>query len=286
MNIGKLTVAGVMILMMGGCATKVDLSRYQAVPTLRSANEIAAEHPFIKPRLSRSVIVESRFQNPYGAAIRDYFFIANDRLRIFEVAEGAAYRLRLNLQNIESTRRFHPSTFVKTKKKGYFTDPYWSYGVMSSVTAEVTAPDGSRRFYEASERHTFSSRTMYQPDLPAERYLDSLYDTTDTLLRQIANDVAPEGVIVSKRVSVDEPGKAIFGINMGYAQGLRPEQKVMVVRALPAALTPDGREVSNRAIITTATVSDQITEHGSWIVLDDPDTNALVDVADIVRARY
>lgn len=286
MNTLKVLAMGVIVLMMAGCATKVDLSRYQAVPTLRSANEVAAAHPFIQPRISPNVIIEGRFQSPYDSAMRDYFFIANDKIRIFEVAEGSVYRLRLSLQNIESTRRFHPSTFVRTKKGGYFTDPYWTYGIMSSVTAELSAPDGSRRFYEASERHSFSSRSMFQHDLPTERYLDSLYDTMDSLLRQIANDVAAEGVIVSKRISIDEAGKAVFGINMGYAQGLRSEQKVIVTRALPPQLTPDGREVSNRAVIGTARVSDQISEHGSWIVMDDSDTNTLVDVADTVRARY
>lgn len=279
-------IAGLVLIGMTGCAVKVDLSRYQAVSTDRDANAIAASHPFIKPRLSRDVIIESQYVTGYETAMRDYFFISNDRQRIFDVSETAPYRLRLSLHNLESTSRFYPSVFVKTKKGGYFSDPYWNYTVSNSVTAEVTSPDGRKSFYEASSGRSFTSRILFANGLPKERYLDTLYATMDDLLRQIANDVVPEGVVVSKRISVDAPDKAIFGINMGYAQGLRPQQKVIVYRPFPTIDTPQGYQVTNRGMIGMATVSDQITENGAWIVMDDSDTNSLVDLADTIRARY
>ncbi|MBN2870927.1 MAG: hypothetical protein JXK04_08240, partial [Campylobacterales bacterium] len=96
----------------------------------------------------------------------------------------------------------------------------------------------------------------------------------------------PEGLIISKKVSVKDPDDFIFMANMGLGNGLRPEQKVVVYKEVVQKNEIDAKTLSNKIRIGTATVSNQVSLEHAWIVMDDFDHNTLVDVGDIVRPQY
>lgn len=272
------------VLLLVGCSTKIDLYQYKDVSSVAIVDEEKANYKVQKPRLSANLLVEGRYD--YADTIRDAFLARNDRSSIFLINEENAYTLRLTLQNLESSRQFHPPEYVKTQKGGYYTDPYWSYTVSSVMNAELTSPAGEKRFFESSDRFSYAENGRNPRAIPREKHIRSIQNTVGKLLRQMANDLAPEGLIISKKVSVKDPDDFIFMANMGLGNGLRPEQKVVVYKEVVQKNEIDAKTLSNKIRIGTATVSNQVSLEHAWIVMDDSDHNMLVDVGDIIRPQY
>jgi hypothetical protein len=284
--LNSLALAIVAVLVLAGCSTTIDLYQYKDVSSVVIVDEDKANYKVHKPRLSSKIITTGNGWNGYADAMREVFLARNDRSSIFSISEENAYTLWLTLQNLESTKKFYPPEFIQTKKGGYYTDPHWSYTVSSVVNAELTSPAGEKRFFESSDRFSYSENGRYPHAVQRERYLQSLRNSVEKLLRQIANHVAPDGLVISKKVSLKDPDDFIFMTNMGSANGLRPEQKVVLYKEVIQKNEIDARTLSTRLRIGTATVSDQVTPDHAWIVMDDSDHNPLIEVGDIVRAEY
>lgn len=274
------------LILFTGCSTKIDLYKYKDVSSVAIVDEDKANYQVVKPGLSAKITTEEGAWRGYGDIMRDTFLVHNDRSSIFVIHEERAHTLKLKLQNLESSRKFYPSEYVKTKKGGYYTDPYWSYSVSSVLSAELSAPDGEQRFFESSDRFSYSENSRYSRAVPREKYLQSIQNSIERLLRQMANHVAPDGLIISKKVSIKDDDDFIFMVNMGLANGLRPEQKVVVYKEVVQKNEIDAKTISNKIRIGTATVSNQVSVHHAWIVMDNSDHNTLIDVGDIIRAEY
>lgn len=274
------------LFFFGGCATKIDLYKYKDISSAQIVDEDKANYKVVKHKLNPNIAVDGGEWHRFEDSMRDYFLANNDRKSIFDIDEKDAYILRLNLQNLESSRKFHPSEFVKTKKGGYTTKAYWSYTVSSAVTAELRGTDGKKKFFDASDSYSYSINSNNPSVVPREKYLKSLQDTMDSLLNKIANELAPEGLIVSKKVAIDDDEDNIFMVNMGSYDGLRREQRVIVYKEFIFKNEIDAETVSNKVLIGGARVSDQIMPHYAWIVLDDAAHNSVIEVGDIIRPVY
>ena len=230
--------------------------------------------------------------------MRDYFLAYNDAKKVFTLDQNGSHRLKLTLHNVSSDKKFTPSRYVEKirkiktdkgvilKDESYYTDPYWTYYVETAAVAELTAPDGTKRFFESDDSLSYSVTGKYPSDVPRSRYIESLQDTLSKLLTQIANEVAPEGLVVSKKVAVDDDEDLIFMVNMGKSEGLREGQKLQVFKEVVFKDEIDAKTLLNKVQIGTATVSNQITPHYAWVMMDDSDHNTVIEVGDIVRPRY
>jgi len=277
------------LFILGGCSTKVDLYKYKDVSSVQILDDNKANYKVIKPRLSQNIIVDSGRWVSFSNGMRDHFLAQNDRKTIFVIDDNGSYKLSLSLQNLESSRSFHPSVFVKNKKEeggGHYSDPYWSYSLSSRVTAQLSTPKGQKKYFEASSNDSFSITSNYPSEISREKYLLCVNSALDEILIQLANEVAPEGLIVSKKVAIDDKNDYIYMVNMGHIEGLRPEQRLSVFKEVIMKNEIDAKTLVNKIRIGTATVSDQIMPHYAWIVLDNSDHNSLIEVGDIIRVEY
>jgi len=154
------------------------------------------------------------------------------------------------------------------------------------VTAQLIAPDGKKKYFEASNRDSFSIASYYPSDVPREKYLLCVYGALDKIQTQLANELAPEGLIISKKVAIDDKNDYIFMVNMGRLDGLRPEQTLSVSKEVIMKNEIDAHTVVNKVRIGKATVSNQVMPHHAWIVLENSDHNSIIEVGDIVRVEY
>jgi hypothetical protein len=274
----------------GGCATKVDLNRFRDVPLPSHISQNTFTTRVVPPKLSPSMTIDALAWSSYGTAMQSYFLANNERTHIFQLDDYAGDRLHLALHDLASTKIFTPSSYVppppKSKGRGYYTQPYWSYYVTNSITATVSLADGGTpKYFESSSSLSYTTYGNYSSEVPREKYLESLQNTLDNLLRDMANAMVPNGMIVAKKVAIDNEKEAIFMINMGNMNGLYPEQKVIIYKANAFNATLGGRLVES---VKTATgrVSNQIMPHHAWIVLDNGDQNGAVEVGDIIRPIY
>ena len=277
------------IFLFTGCSTKVDLYKYKDVSSVQILDANKANYRVVKPKLSQNIIVDTGRWSSFAVSMRDHFLVQNDQDNIFVIDENGSYKLRLTLQNLESGKKFYPSVFVKNEKEkggGHYSDPYWSYSVSSMVTAQLSAPDGKKKYFEASNHDSYSIASYYPSEVSRERYLLCVNSALDKILTQLANEVAPEGLIVSKKVAIDDKNDYIYMVNMGQVEGLRPEQRLSVSKEVIMKNEIDAHTLVNKVRIGTATVSDQIMPHYAWIVLNNSDHNALIEVGDIVRVEY
>lgn len=288
-----------LLLGLGGCATtKVDLSRYQEVPSRRIVDESKVNYQVKRPKLDPNLTVDTNGWRDFDATLRDYFLAYNDKKEVFVLDQNGSYRLKLTLHNVGANRKFTPSRYVEKKRKvktdqgsvvkdeSYYTDPYWSYSVETAAVAELTAPSGEKKFFEADDATFYTITGRYPSEVVYSRYLESLQGTLAKLLKQIANEVAPEGVVVGKKVAIDDHEDSIFRINMGRREGLREGQKLLVFKELVYKDEVNAKTVTEKVRIGTATVSDQVMEHYAWMIMDDEDHNNAIDTGDIVRPRY
>lgn len=274
------------IVLLAGCSTTVNLYEYKDVSSVNIVDESKASYHVQKPTLSANILVDEENAKGYGKAVRHLFLSSNDEKSIFNINETNAYTLKLTLSNLESFKKFVPASYVETKKGGYYTDPYWSYSVSSAINAELVSPKGEQRFFKSSDRLNYSSTGIYPQSVPREKYLMSLQNSTQELFLDIANSVTPEGLIISKKVSVKNSNDAIFMVNMGLNHGLQPEQRVNIYKEVIQKNEIDAQTLSNKIKIGTATVSNQANVQHAWIVMDDERSNTIVEVGDIVQARY
>lgn len=287
------------IVLLGGCATtKVDLYKYKDVSSVAIVDEEKAAFKVQRPKLDAQINVETNGWKEYETTLRDYFLAYNDRKEVFELDHNGSHRLKLTLHNISSSKKFTPARYVEKKRKikkdngfiikdeSYYTDPYWSYEVEAAAVAELTTPDGTKRFFESEHSLSYSVTGVYPSEIPRSKYVESLQGTLAKLLRQIANEVAPEGLVVSKKAAIDDEKDMIFMVNMGHAEGLREGQQLLVFKELVFKDEIDAKTMMNKVRIGTATVSNQIMPHYAWIMMDDSDHNGVIEVGDIIRPRY
>lgn len=295
----SLLLAALGIVILGGCATtKIDLYRYKDVSSVTVVDEGKSAFQVRRPRLDPGIGVDPGRWPEFEGAMRDYFLAYNDQSRVFELDPNGSHRLKLTLHNVSMTKKFTPPKYVEKKRKvktdkgvlikdeSYYTDPYWSYGVETAIVAELSAAEGKKRFYESGYTLSYSQTGKYPADVPRSRYIESLQGSLERLHRQIANEVAPEGLIVSKKVAIDDEDDWIFMVNMGHTEGLREKQKLLIFKEIVFKDEIEAKTMMNKVRVGTATVSDQIMPHYAWVRMDDSDYNRIIEVGDIVQPRY
>lgn len=288
------------IWFLAGCAatTKIDLYKYKDISSVTIVDDDKANYQVARAKLNSDIAVDAGGWKEFEGILKDYFLAYNGQKEVFKLDQNGSYRLKLTLHNVSSNKKFTPSQYVVSKRKvktdkgiiikdeSYYTDPYWSYFVETAAVAELTAPGGEKKFFEAADSLSYSVTGQYPSKIPRAKYVDSLQGTLAKLLKQIANDVAPEALIVSKKVSIDNDDDFIFLVNMGRYEGLHEGQKLLVFKEVVFKDEIDAKTITNKVRIGTATVSDQIMEHYAWMMMDDEDHNSAIEVGDIIRPRY
>jgi len=286
----RLMLSLTIMVWFAGCATKVDLNRFRDVPLPSHISQNTLNTRFIPPKLSPSMTIDAGAWSSYAVAMQSYFLANNERAHIFQLDDYAGDRLHLALHDLASTKVFTPSRYVppppKSKRRGHYTEPYWSYYLTNSITATVSlAQGGMPKYFEASSSLSYTTYGNYSSEVPREKYLESLQNTLNNLLRDMANTMVPNGMIVAKKVAIDNEKEAIFMINMGSMEGIGSEQKILLYRTNAFNATLGGRIVENLPS-ATGRVSNQLMPHNAWIVLDDQNKNTLVEVGDNIRPLY
>ena len=278
-----------MALIFGGCATRVDLYDYRDVSSVNVVDLKKADYRVEPPKLNSNIEVTSYTKRGYNDYIRDAFMSENSKRRVFDLnGASKSHHLALSLHNLEYSREYHPSRYVKTDKGGYYTKAYWHYTFMCTIGARLLKPDGDWLNFEADQAYGFrvKAESSRGGSISRDKYLDVIRSTVKELFEKIANSVAPEGLVISKKVNVEDDEDYIFLVNMGYLDGLAPEQMVFLYKSLWFKNEIDATTVMQKIFIGKATVSDQVTAHQAWIVMNDRDANVKVDVGDVIRARY
>lgn len=298
-QLSSLCVLSAALLLLSGCATtKIDLYKYKDISSIHILDNDKANYKVVRPKLNSAIVVEANGWKEFDLTMRDYFLAYNDQKEVFDLDQNGSYKLKLTLHNISSNAKFTPSKYVEKKRKvktdkgeiikdeSYFTDPYWTYYVDTAAVAELTSKDGKKKFFEASDSLNYTINGRYKSGIERSRYVESLQGTLSKLLKQIANEVAPEGLVVSKKVSIDDEDDFIFMVNMGKTEGLREGQKLLVYKEIVFKDEIDAKTLTEKVRIGTATVSNQVMPHYSWMMMDDEDHNSAIDVGDIIRPRY
>lgn len=287
------------VLLLGGCATtKVDLYKYKDISSITIIDDNKASFRVNRPKLHSDIIVDANGWREFDVTMRDYFLAYNDQKEVFKLDQNGSFRLKLTLHNVSSNQKFTPSKYVERKRKiktdkgivikdeSYYSDPYWSYTVETAAVAELISPSGEQKFFEADDSISYSVTGRYESGIPRAKYMESLQGTLSKLFKQIANEVAPEGLIVSKKVSINDNDDFIFMVNMGKTEGLREGQTLHIFKELVFKDEIDAKTMMNKVQIGTATVSDQVMDHYAWMIMDDEDQSKVIEVGDIVRPRY
>ena len=289
-----------LLLFLGGCTakTKIDLYQYKDISSVTIVNDDKANFQVKRPTLNSHIDVEMGKWSDFEGILKDYFLVHNNSKEVFKVDQNGSYRLKLTLHNVSSNQRFTPSQYVEKKRKikteqgvyikdeSYYTDPYWTYYVQSAVVAELTTPNKEKKFFEAEDDFSYSIIGNYSSRIERSKFVESIQNNLTHLFRQIANTVAPEGLIVSKKVSVKDSDDFIFLINMGKNEGLYEAQKVVVYKEVIFKDEIEAKTITNKVRIGTASVSNQIMANYAWIIMDDDDQNSAIDVGDIIQPRY
>lgn len=283
-----------------GCSTKtkIDLYKYKDVSTVTIVDEMKADFKVKRPFLNPNIVVESGQWGDYEGILKDYFLVYNNEKQVFKLDPNGSYHLKLTLHNISSRQKFTPSQYVQRKRviktdkgsyvkdESYYTDPYWTYTIQTSLVGELTSSGGEKKFFHSDDESSYSITGKYKSGIERYRYVESIQYNLNRIFKQIANDVAPEGLVVSKKVSIKDSDEMIFLINMGKNEGLYESQKVILYKEVILKDEIEAKTITNKVRIGTATVSNQIMESYAWIVMDDEDHNSVIEVGDLVLPRY
>ena len=298
--LNKVVLFTFLMVLLGGCGatTKIDLYKYKDVSALSIVDEDKANYRVIRPTLHSDIALEMGKWSEYEGVLRDYFLVHNNAKEVFKVDQNGTYTLKLTLHNVSSSQKFTPSQYIERKRKiktdkgvylkdeSYYTDPYWTYYVQTAIVAQLTTPKGEKKFFEAEDDLSYSVVGKYPSGVNRSKYVESLQVSLAKLFKQIANSVAPEGLIVSKKVSIKDDDEFIFLINMGKDEGVYEGQKLLVYKELVFKDEIEGKTITNKVRIGTATVSNQIMAHYAWMFMDDEDHNSAIEVGDIIQPRY
>lgn len=274
------------VILLSGCSTTIDLYQYKDVSSLNILDEEKANYQIQKPNLNPNITVDEGKWKELGSILKDSFLAENDRQNIFQITEKDAYTLQLKLQNFESFKEYYPAELVKTKDSTYFTDPYWKYSLTSRISAQLVSPKGQRKFFESSDQFYYSVGGTQPVPVREEKKIQSIKNSLDALIPQIANYVVPDGMIISKKVSIKDEDDYIFLVNMGSENGLYPEKVAIVFKEVIQKNEVDATTLSQNIFIGSARVSNQVSPHHAWIVMDDEKKNPFVDIGDVVRIIY
>lgn len=293
--IGTLGLVG-----FGGCSsTKIDLYNYKDVSTLSIVDEAKAGYRVALPMLDPEIWIDAKGNSEFASTMRDYFLAYNDRIKVFQRARGlGSYRIQLTLHDIGAEKVFTPPRYVerirkiKTEKgiivkdESYFTEPYWTHSVHSAIVAELTGPDGSKSYYDASDSFSFTQNGRYPLEITSGRYGESLQNSLENVLRQIANATAPEGLVISKKVSIKDADDVIYMVNLGHEQGMFEGRKLQLYKEIIVKNEIEAKTILNKILIGTATVSDQVSDRYAWVIPEDEDVNTKLEIGDIVRPFF
>lgn len=298
-HLNNLLCTAVLLSLLTGCTTtKVDLYKYKDVSSVTIVDDYKANYQVKRPKLDSNIAVDTNGWREYETTIREYLLAYNDKAQVFKLDENGSYKLKITLHNISSSERYTPAKYVEKKRKiqtdngviikdeSYYTDPYWTYTVETAAVVELKAPDANQKFFESENSISYSITGKYGSRIPGSKYVESLQGTLAKILKQIANEVAPEGLVVSKKVAIDDEDDLIFLVNMGKNEGLREGQKLLVYKDIVFKDEIDAKTMINKVHIGTATVSNQVSDHYAWMIMDDEDHNSVIEVGDIIRPRY
>lgn len=289
-----------LLLIFGGCATKtkIDLYKYKDISSVTIVDDDKASFKINRPSLNPNIDLDAGKWGEFEGILKDYFLVYNNSKQVFKIDENGSYHLKLTLHNVSSNQKFTPSQYVERKRKiktdqgvfikdeSYYTEPYWSYFVQTAVVAELTMPNKGKKYFQSDNELSYSIVGKYASRIERSKYVESIQNSLSQLFTQIANDVAPEGLIVSKKVAIKDDEDFIFLINIGKNEGLYESQKVVVYKEIVLKDEIEAKTIINKVRMGTATVSNQIMSNYAWIIMDDDEHNEVIEVGDIIQPRY
>jgi len=298
-HLNSCLIATALLLIFAGCSTtKIDLYKYKDTSSVTIVDDNKVNYEVKRPKLDSNVIVDTNGWYEYDKTVREYFLAYNDKTAVFKLDQNGSYKLKITLHNVSSNQKYTPPKYVEKKRKvqtdkgviikdeSYYTDPYWTYTVETAAVAHLSSPQNDQKFFESDNTLSYSVTGRYSSKIPGSKYVESLQGTLAKLLKQIANEVAPEALVVSKKVAIDDDEDFIFLVNMGQNEGLREGQKLLVFKEIVFKDEINAKTITNKVRIGTATVSNQITNHYAWMMMDDEDHSSAIEVGDIIRPRY
>ncbi len=273
------------LFLFGGCATKVDLFEYRDVSSVNVVDVSAQQYRVVIPKLDPQLAVKVTPKGGYSDYIANAFLSQN---RVFNFAEKSTdtYRIALQLYNLDVEKRYYKRKFVETKEGGYYTKPYWKYTVISEMGLTLYNPDGSvRSVFNRNGSYTYRVDGHRQAAVVRSSYLKAIDSAVGSLNWDVANEMAPEGFVIAKKVHVEDEEDQIFMINMGRVNGLYREQRLAIYKNVIETDGVKGRPMDAKVFVGYARISNQIAADHAWVVMDDEDNNARVSVGDVVRAK-
>lgn len=318
MRLGLAAVVAAPLLLNGCMATKVDLAKFRDAD-LQEA-EIMPSRDQLNSQRTKIVVFEPAEDNLpsiRGAAVAASFAKAveqelsaagaeivdrnlalklSDELRLAESKgsgsysgpEVAQFAIRTKLTSGEYGARYEEASQYTDKKGKTHTTPA-SYSHRAQVR-------GSVGVYELPSLRLLTLIAVEGVSTASDPVTGANAATGASMLRaaaeiavrksghELKNLFAPKGYVVERRV--DGENKSIFKVLMGRVQGVKGEDKVVILslRRKTNALT--GKEQLDEVPVVEAQVSDQLTDAESWVVPEDKVAATRVRLGDFVRVKY
>lgn len=108
-------------------------------------------------------------------------------------------------------------------------------------------------------------------------------EAIDQVKTEIQNFFAPKGYISGKRVY---DGKTIFKINIGSNNGLKYKDKLDILAKYIDKDGLSGKESVDYKQVAKAVVSNQVSKHSAWIIVDKKSTEKKVRLGHLIKTKY
>lgn len=276
------------LLLLTGCSTKVDISKYKDVTSANVVDEIKTKYQYSPITLSADKIyinkTNSRY-NEYAMFIKSSILeVLYGRNYFKPTTSNPTHEIKLNIDILDTQRKYYPSVYISTKKGGYYTRSYYSYNVYASISLELKEANGKSTYFTAKGDSYFSNYSRIST--PKQYYRSALEEAVREIANKIAQDNTPLATIISKKVKIDDDDEWIFLINMGRNQGIYSQQNAIVYKNIIEKNQVKSQTISSKVFIDKAIVSNQVSNNEAWIVLDDEDNNHMVNIGDSVELRF
>jgi len=269
-----------------GCSTKIALEEYKDISSLNIIKHEKIKYK--KPSISTQTI----FINSYNKNYNKYFNITKSLIlekllskNYFEVKDSKSnYKVYINIDSLDTIRRYHKSRYIETKKGGYYTEAYWTYNTSAILSAKMIYSNDRYSYFTASESVHMSEYSKI--NVPSSTYIKAIDRSLSQLVKKIAQSITPVATIISKKVHIEDTEDQIFLINMGIDYGVYKEQRVKIYKDTIEKNEVTSSTMLSRVFIADGRVSNQVLKNESWIVLDNEDKNNLIEIGDKVELIY
>jgi len=178
---------------------------FNAEIIVKPKNEAVTEEPteeqlikhekikYKKPSISTQTI----FINSYNKNYNKYFNITKSLIlekllskNYFEVKDSKSnYKVYINIDSLDTIRRYHKSRYIETKNGGYYTEAYWTYNTSAILSAKMIYSNDRYSYFTASESVHMSEYSKIK--VPGSTYIKAIDRSLSQLVKKIAQSITP-----------------------------------------------------------------------------------------------